>query len=216
MSYHLISSHHRMVVITEAPLIQQPTPPGQRYALDACAVAFGSLRGPVLLISHRPTWGPALRRRIGDQLFGVDDPARPAAQAWIGAVWLEPPRRTWMDDLDLISRELPRGGLLSIVLSLPFAVFRSPRRPITLGMMPEGLWRLRAMLSRRGFRVERLFGFQTIWWSLLRRFAQSLSYRRPDLTDRLQYAIHGSFAGRELAFPFTTTGLIEARAGMRP
>src|SRR5947209_7233617 len=106
-------------MISEQPRIQEALAPGPRYALDTCALAYGALQEPTLLLSSKPAWERALRRRIGDQLFMLGDPARPPSQPWVGAVWLEPQRRVWRSGLQLIARELPRGGLLSVVLSLP-------------------------------------------------------------------------------------------------
>jgi len=191
-------------------------PAAPRYALDACALAHGVIGGPVLLLSAKPAWEHALRLEIGDQLFTVDDPDRPVAQAWAGAVWLEPQRRLWREDLNEFARLLPQGGLLSIVLSLPVALVHQSPRAGALGVQPAGLWRLRSALITRGFRVERSFGFQTIWSSVVRWIALRLRSRRPDWSDRLQFAVRRSFATRHYLLPFAAIGLIEARAGMRP
>ena len=191
-------------------------PPGPRYALDACALAHGATRGPALLLSAVPAWEHVLRLEIGDQLFAIDAPDRPVAQAWMGAIWLEPQWRSWRADLDRIARLLPDGGLLSIVLSLPVAFWQREAPAGALGVHASGLWWLRATLRRRGFKVERMFGFQTIWSSALRWVAFGLRSRRPDWSDRLRYAVGRSFATRRYRLLFAATGLIEARAGMRP
>ena len=190
--------------------------PGPRYALDACALAFGTSRGPVLLVSAVPAWERALRRRMGDRLFTVDDPARPTSQAWVGAAWLEPQRDSWQMSLDQIRHELPQGGLLAVVLSLPLAALQTPARPNALGIMPAGIVRLRSALHSHNFKVERTFGFQTILWFVLRELAGRVARRRPDWGDRIHFAMRRSFATWGLALAATTTGLIEARARMRP
>lgn len=190
--------------------------PGARYALEACALAYGPTRGPTLLLSAMPAWEHVLRLEIGDQLFTRRDPDRPRAQAWAGAVWLEPQQRSWRQELRTLVEVLPHGGLLSIVLSLPLAVFQRKRSSDALGTQSMGVLRLRAALKGQGFKIERVFGFQTIWSSLLRRIALRLQPYRPDWSDRLRYATRRSFATRRYTIPFAAIGLIEARAGMRP
>jgi hypothetical protein len=203
-------------VIIEPMTIQDTLAAGPRYALDACALAFGLSHGPTLLLSSMPPWERALRRRIGDHLFATNDPARPSSQAWGGAVWLEPPWRGWRAQLAEIRHELPRGGLLSIVLSLPLALLQQERRPLGLGMKPAGLLQLRSTLVDNGFWIERAFGFHTLVWSVARGIVQWIGQWRPDLADRLHFAIRRSFATRGLGIAMAATGLIEARAGMRP
>ena len=202
--------------MTTQPIsMQTPVPRGVRYALDACALALGATRGPALIVSAMPAWEHALRARIGNRLFTIDDPARPAAQAWVGAVWIEPQRRDRRADLEAISSELPPGGVLSVVLSLPLAFLRRVSSRSALGTLPTGLWRLRGALIEQGFRVEHAFGFQTIWSSTLRWIALSMRLR-PDWSDRLQHATGRIFVTHRSLLPFATTALIEARAGMRP
>lgn len=153
---------------------------------------------------------------IGDHLFTPDDPDRPVSQAWGGAVWLEPQRRGWQHELDLISHALPQGGLLSIVLSLPLARIDRAALPTALGIHPISLWRLRASLHERGFSVERAFGFGTIWATFTDWVGVRLRTQRPDLSDRLRYAARRGFATRRATLPFAAIGLLETRAGMRP
>ncbi len=203
-------------MIAEPVFLENNVPPGPRFALQACTLALGASSGPTLLRSTLPQWERVLRGRIGDQLFTLDDPARPAARAWAGAVWLEPQRGTWSGDLQEIAREIPRGALLSIVLSLPLSLLRGDVSPRALGARPSGLWLLRAGLYRHGFRVERAFSFQTPWWSGLRFLAARLRLSRPDLSDRVQYLMRRHFAAGKWVLPISAAGLIEARAGMRP
>jgi hypothetical protein len=153
---------------------------------------------------------------IGDQLFAPGDPDRPTTQAWRGAVWLEPQRRGWQHELDLISRALPHGGLLSIVLSLPLSLLQRDALPTALGVHPIELWRLRASLHARGFTVERAFGFGAVWSTLTDWIAIRLRATRPDWSDRLRYAARRGFATRRATLPFAAVGLLETRAGMRP
>ncbi len=190
--------------------------PGPRYALDTCALSFGATRGPILLVSSQPTWEHVLRRRLGDRFFTIDDPERPPAQAWIGAAWLEPQRATWSDQLQALSLELPSGSLLSIVQSLPLSALRRSFNPAAVGVLPYGFLRFRSTLLQSGFRLERTFGFQTLWWSVIRRVATRFDLTRPDISDRLQFAMRRGFATQGPAMAFAMTGLIEVRAGMRP
>jgi hypothetical protein len=169
-----------------------------------------------LLQSAAPEWEYALRSRIGDQLFTPDDPGRPRAQAWVGAVWLEPQWTSWRAELQEIAAALPGGGLLSIVTSLPLALLRSEGHPSALGLRPSGWWRLRSGLLKAGFRVERVFAFHTPWWSMLRWLAARLGPRRPDWSDRIQSVMRYRFATRSFVVPLATTGLIQARTRMRP
>ncbi len=198
------------------PHVQHNLPPGPRFALDACALSFGATRGPILLVSSQPTWEHILRSRLGDRFFTLDDPDRPPAQAWIGAAWLEPQRPIWREQLQALARELPGGSLLSIVQSLPLSVLRQAFNPAAVGIVPFELLGFRATLIQHGFRVERTFGFQTLWWSLLRRVAARIEPSRPDISDRLQFAMRRGFAMTAPALAFAMTGLVEARAGMRP
>jgi hypothetical protein len=202
-------------VIAE-PFVRQELAPGPLYALDACALSFGATRGPILLVSSQPSWEHMLRRRLGDRFFTVDDPERPSAQAWVGAAWLEPQRTMWRDHLVIISRELPSGSLLSVVQSLPLTVFGRATSPGAVGITPNGVARFRHALTRQGFRIERAFGFQTLWWIALRRVAARLARYRPDISDRIQFAMRRGFATRGPILALAMTGLIEARAGMRP
>lgn len=174
------------------------------------------MRGPTLLLSSAPRWESVLRNEVGDRLFTLDDPGRPAAQAWIGAVWLEPHLQTWRSELRLLLAELPRGALLSVVTSLPAAVLRGAARVTALGALPIGFWWLRRELRSHSFRIERSFGFHTPWWSALGWIVEMLQARRPDWSDRLQYLMRQRFATADLWLPFATTSLIQARAGMRP
>jgi hypothetical protein len=202
-------------VSAEPTAIRDGLPPGPYYALRACAVTFGALRGPILLRSSMPDWEQALRNRIGDQLFTADDPGRPQARAWIGAVWIEPQVATWHGELREITAELPGGALLSIVVSLPraFFLYRGTKR--ALGARPSGLWQLKRALIAYRFRIERSFGFHTPWWSMLQWIADQLRARRPDLSDRFHDAVSRRFASSSL-LPLSATGLVQARAGMRP
>ena len=203
-------------MIGEPIFLENSVPPGPRFALQACALALGASSGPTLLRSTLPDWEQVLRGRVGDQLFTLEDPARPAARAWSGAVWLEPQRGTWKRELQEITRELPRGALLSIVLSLPLAFLRGDAPHRALGARPSGIWRLRAELYLHGFRVERAFSFHTPWWSGLRWLAARIRMHRPDLGDRVQYLMRRHFAAGKWLLPISGAGLIEARAGMRP
>ncbi len=153
---------------------------------------------------------------IGDLLFAPGDPDRPTTQAWRGAVWLEPQRRDWRHELDLISHALPRGSLLSIVLSLPLGPLQREVLPTALGVHPIGLWQLRASLHARGFMVERAFGFGAVWSTFTDWVAVRLRATRPDWSDRLRYAARRGFATRRTTLPFAAVGLLETRAGMRP
>jgi hypothetical protein len=202
-------------VIAE-PVVHQELAPGPLYALDACALSFGATRGPILLVSSQPAWEYVLRRRLGDRFFTIDDPERPPAQAWIGAAWLDPQRPLWQGQLQAMSRELPGGSLLSVVQSLPLAALRRTVNPYAVGIVPHRLLQFRTALIQNGFRLERTFGFQTLWWIVLGRIAARLETTRPDLGDRLHFAMRRGFATRGPALVFAMTGLIEARAGMRP
>jgi hypothetical protein len=106
--------------------------------------------------------------------------------------------------------------LLSIVLSLPLTLLQQERRPLGLGMTPAGLLQLRTTLIDNGFWIERAFGFHTFVWSVARRVVLRIGQWRPDIADRLQFAIRPTFATRGLGIALAATGLIEARAGMRP
>ena len=189
---------------------------GPRYALEVCALSLGASQGPAILVSAVPTWERALRTRVGEQLYALGASVRPEGQAWIGAVWLEPQRSTWQAELEGVARELPRGALLSVVLSLPLAVLRGQARPAALGTGLGGIWHLRAMLGAQSFRIERTFGFHTLWSSVLHRVARRIRARRPDWSDRLQHVMRHTFVRSGLALPLGTTALIEARAGMSP
>ena len=191
-------------------------PAGPQYALHACALALGASRGPTLLLSTIPHWERALRTWIGDQLFTINDPTRPPEQAWVGAVWLEPQRRTWRIDLERIKAELPPGRQLSIVLSLPLALLQRGSSLGALGLLPSGIRQLRAALIDGGFSVEHAFGFQTAWSVALDKLALRMRSPRPDWSDRLRYAARRYFTTRGFALPLAMAGLIEARAGMRP
>ena len=69
----------------------------------------------------------------------------------------------------------------------------------------------------RGFRVERAFGFRTIWSSVVGWVALRVRSGRPDWSDRLQFAVRRGFATRRTTLlPFAAIGLLETRAGMRP
>ncbi len=201
---------------TETAAIHDALPPGPRSALHACALALGASRGPTLLRSAVPQWEATLRSRIGDQLFAPADAGRPAAQAWVGAVWLEPQRQTWRAELGEIAAELPGGGLLSIIVSLPLAFLHGGGSPASLGMLPSGAWQLRRGLTRSGFRVERTFAFHTPRSSMLHWLATRLRSRRPDWSDRVHSAMRRRFAASDFILPLATAGLIQARAGMRP
>ena len=200
----------------EAVTLQESVPAGPRSALHACALALGATRGPTLLLSSVPQWEAVLRKAIGDRLFTLNDPARPAAQAWVGAVWLEPHWRTWRSDLRLLLGELPRGTLLSVVTSLPGAFLAGSPRTTALGILPLGVWSLRCELRSHGFRIERSFGFHTPSWTALSWIAKMLRVRRPDWSDRMHDLLRRQFAAHGLGLPLATTGLIQARAGMRP
>ncbi len=214
--HRILAGYHWEAVSAEVVTIHEHLPDGPRSALHACALALGATRGPTLLISSVPQWESVLRTELGDRLFTRDDPARPTAQAWIGGVWLEPHWRTWRSELRLLLAELPRGALLSIVTSLPAAFLRGSARANALGVRPTGFWWLRRALRSHSFRIERSFGFQTPWWSALGWIAERLQARRPDWSDRVQYLMRRRFATADLWLPFATTGLIQARAGMRP
>ena len=107
-------------MIAEPVFLENNVPPGPRFALQACTLALGASSGPTLLRSTLPQWERVLRGRIGDQLFTLDDPARPAARAWAGAVGREPQRGTWSGDLQEITREIPRGACFLKYLAQAF------------------------------------------------------------------------------------------------
>ncbi len=200
----------------EPTTIEIVVPPGPRYALRACALALGTSRGPALILSAIPRWERALRTRIGDQLFTLDDPSRPPPHAWTAAVWLEPQWRTWRTELEQIRNELPPGGQLTIVLSLPLASLQRSTNCGALGMIPSGIGQLRAALADHGFTLERAFGFQTLWSSALGWLAIHARSHRPDWSDRLHYVAWRFFTTKGLGLSLAATGLLEARAGMRP
>ncbi len=200
----------------ETTAIQDALPVGPRYALDVCAIALGASRGPILLRSSEPRWEYTLRGRVGNQLFMLDDPSRPRARPWVGAVWIEPRRQGWHDDLRAFADHLPGGTILSIVTSLPLAVLQQPVNPRALCLSPLGVWRLLNDLASYGFRVERAFGFHPPWWSALQWIATRIRGRRPDWSDRVQHMMRRRFVAPRLAVPLATAGLIQARAGMRP
>ena len=138
---------------------------------------------------------------------------RPPQQGWASAVWLEPQRRSWRVDLERIKTELPQGGQLSIVLSLPLAWLQRGSSLRALGLLPGGVQQLRAALIERDFSVERAFGFQTAWSIALGGLATRMRPHRPDWSDRLRYAARRYFTTRGFGLRLAVTGLIEARAG---
>lgn len=200
----------------EPTAIQNGLPPGPRFALNACALALGASRGPILLRSAAPSWEHTLRARVGDQLFSMEDSGRPRARAWVGAVWLEPQCQGWEEDLKILTEQLPGGAALSIVASLPLTMLYRPANPRPLCATPRGLWQIRRGLAQHGFRIERAFGFHTLWWSGLRWTAARLRLWRPDLSDRVHHIMRRRFVVPSVLLPFATAGLFQARAGLQP
>ncbi len=111
---------------------------------------------------------------------------------WRSGLWLDPQREDWETVLGSISHDLPSGGRLAVLLSLPLSrrlPGRSSQGDQPLGLERHGPEEFRAGLDKNGFRLQDIFGLHTGQAILLNQLA--LTARRLGLLafgDRLEFA----------------------------
>lgn len=188
---------------TRAENIAKFVPLEYRYALDAAII---SVKQSPLIICRAPALMPEIWQRFSDTN---------TASKVSGGLWIEPELTNWSEDLAELTKTLPAGQKLAIVLSRPMARLLPERRNWEgqpLGLEWNGLLKLRLKLIKAGFKLESSFGLH----SPIATGLNALSYRleslqRPALADRLHFAARLRYCTSGPLAVLSTVALIIAR-----
>lgn len=174
-----------------------------RAALDGALVSLGA--DAPLVICDEPRLWPEIAQRLPT-----------FAQSGRDAVlWAEPQLAGWRSTIWSLTARANVGAQLAIVASRPLAHLLPERRGWSagaLGLLPNGLARLRRLLARAGWRIEAEHGFHTLAATFLNiagRQCEQLG--RADLGDRLHFAARLRYRTTGLGMPFATVALLLAR-----
>lgn len=153
-----------------------------RYALDAAMPLLAGANSVAVACRI-----PVLSAEIDQRVSCIS----PKGQTSAG-LWVEPLVDTWQADLVDLAGRLHAGSPLIVVASQPLARIIAERQswPATaLGLQPGSLRKLRRALSQSGFRIEQRHGIHSLGAILFNQLGRQLAgWRRPDLSDRMEFA----------------------------
>ncbi len=194
-----------------------------RYALDAAMSLLNDTSGPLVQCNIPALEGEILQRIPTPQhlptissstSFSEQTPAlAPAA-----ALWIEPMRDTWQDELRTLAHALTNTmtyeASLVIIASQPLARMVPERKSWPgnpLGIAPLGIATLRRALKQHGGTVEATYGIHSLFAIGLSMVSHYIDRYRPELGDRLHFASRLRYAVRGPFAPLATVALIVVR-----
>jgi len=131
------------------------------------------------------------------------------------ALWVEPLRLTWRDELAAISERLSHSSLLIIVASRPLARLLPERQAWQgepLGMQVRGLSHLCTELRQMGWVLERQDGIHSLQSIVLNQLSGLMSrLGRVAFADRLEFSARLHYRSTDLLAPWSTVALLVAR-----
>ena len=176
-----------------------------RYALDAAMPLLAGVNSVAVTCRI-----PVLSAEIDQRVSSVS----PKGQASAG-LWVEPLVDTWQADLVDLAGRLHAGSPLIVVASQPLARIIAERQSwpgTALGLQPGSLRQLRRALSQSGFRIEQRHGIHSLGAILFNQVGRQLAgRRRPDLSDRMEFAARLRYRIGPPWTAFATVGLWLAR-----
>lgn len=189
-----------------------------RYALDAAMSLLNNTSGP-LVQCNIPALEGEIVQRIPNPMHLPNKPEGNSlpehhTSAVPAALWIEPMRDTWQDELRTLAHVLTHNASLVIIASQPLARMVPERQSWPgnpLGIAPFGIATLRRALKRQGFTIEATYGIHSLFAIGLSMMSQYIDRYRPELGDRLHFASRLRYAVRGSLAPFATVALMVVR-----
>ena len=172
-----------------------------RYALDASMPWL--VKDTPIVRCHVPHLREEVRQRV--PLW---------AKKGSVALWVEPLRSSWQEELEDLSARLSDEGLLIIVASRPLARLLPERAssPEPLGVRLGGITQLCRGLQQNRFVVERNDGIHSLQAIVLNSLSQQVArWGRSALGDRLHFAARLRYRTTGPLAAFSTVALLMAR-----
>lgn len=172
-----------------------------RYALDA---SMSWLKSPTIVRCNAPWLLKEVKSRFPHGVSRANS-----------ALWVEPLRSSWSEELERLAARLSSDGVLVIVASRPLARLLPERHPpqrVLLGEHPAGIRRLCKALRRANFVVEANVGIHSLQAMLLNTLSQQVArWADPALGDRLHFAARLRYATTGRLVALSTVALLVAR-----
>jgi hypothetical protein len=191
-----------------------------RYALDASMSLLGG-KNSFLVRCNLPELFEEVRQRLPNDWLKLGQAT--------GALWIEPLRSSWSDELVELAACLSDDARLVIIASRPLSAIgrggegargrpqvssgtggERPRQ--ALGLRPGGIYQLRRGLHKEGFVLENEYGIHSPLAILLNSLSQQATrwgYRA--LGDRLHFAARLRYCTSSPASSLSTVALLVAR-----